>query len=366
MTDLVTAVLANPASLKTLDAPGWDELVRQARQADLLARIAALASDPSIALTPPAGVQGHLDAERVLMDAQRIGIRREVSYIERALAPLDIPVILLKGAAYLLADLPAASGRHFSDIDILIPREALPATESALMLAGWMGTHNNEYDQHYYRIWMHELPPMQHMHRQTVLDVHHAILPLTARLRPDSRYLLANSVPIQGSATLRTLCPVDMVLHSMTHLFCNEEFSHGLRDLSDLDLLLRHFGQQPEFWAELPVRAVLLQLGRPLFYGLHYTRNRLGTPVPDDVFAAIKRQHAPPASLLGIIDALWARALTTPHPGCDDAWSPLARSALFLRAHWMRMPPRLLLRHLVHKLVTPKPRKKSQPEDPDR
>jgi len=39
-----------------------------------------------------------------------------------------------------------------------------------------------------------------------------------------------------------------MVLHAATHLFLNEEFSSALRDLADLDSLLRHFGGETRFW----------------------------------------------------------------------------------------------------------------------
>ena len=42
-------------------------------------------------------------------------------------------------------------------------------------------THHSAYDQRYYREWMHELPPLLHVRRQTALDVHHAIAPETAR-----------------------------------------------------------------------------------------------------------------------------------------------------------------------------------------
>src|SRR2546430_8365423 len=34
-------------------------------------------------------------------------VRREVAYIDRALAAAGVPVVLLKGAAYLIAGLPA-------------------------------------------------------------------------------------------------------------------------------------------------------------------------------------------------------------------------------------------------------------------
>src|SRR5260370_24711376 len=133
---------------------------------------------------------------------------------------------------------------------------------------------------------MHELPPLKHISRQTVLDVHHAILPTTARLKPDSVKLLAASRPIGGEPRLRILAPVDMVLHSATHLFCNEDVGNNLRDLADLDNLLREFAGDEAFWPELTVRAVELDLTRPLYYALRYAVRVLGTPVPVPVVSA--------------------------------------------------------------------------------
>ena len=189
----------------------------------------------------PAAPRAHLAAAQLLARAQAEAVRREIGYIERALAATGAPIVLLKGAAYLLAGHQIAHGRIFSDIDILVPRAALPEVEAALMLRGWVSEKTTPYDQRYYRRWMHELPPMRHMTRRTVLDVHHAILPVTARLKPDSARLLAASLPLAGEPRLRVLAPVDMVLHSATHLFCNEDVGNGLRDLVDLDGLLRAF-----------------------------------------------------------------------------------------------------------------------------
>ena len=86
--------------------------------------------------------------------AQRRDERRKV------LATVDVDLVLLKGAAYLMAGLPAARGRVFSDVDILVPVARLAEVENALMLHGWSTTHHNAYDQRYYRQWMHELPPL--------------------------------------------------------------------------------------------------------------------------------------------------------------------------------------------------------------
>jgi hypothetical protein len=251
--------------------------------------------------------------------------------------------VLLKGAGYLFAGLPAARGRLFSDIDILVPRGALPQVEAALMQRGWMTTHHDAYDQRYYRKWMHELPPMQHVTRQSVLDVHHTIVPLTGRLHPDASKLLQAARPVAGQPLLRVLAPVDMVLHSATHLFLNEEFTNGLRDLADLDSLLRQFGAEPGFWRQLRERAAELELERPLFYALRYGRALLDTP------AEAPGLHGPGGARLRLMDELFLRALQPVHPTASDRLTPLARGTLYLRAHWLRMPPALLAYHLAVK-----------------
>jgi hypothetical protein len=87
----------------------------------------------------------------------------------------------------------------FSDVDVLVPRDRLADVEAALMLAGWASTNPSEYDQHYYRRWMHELPPLQHIRRQTVLDVHHAILP--TRHACDRRPRSSSTPPASFRAT---------------------------------------------------------------------------------------------------------------------------------------------------------------------
>jgi hypothetical protein len=199
---------------------------------------------------------------------------------------------------------------------------------------------------------MHELPPLQHAKRLTVLDVHHAILPPTARLKPDSAKLWVASRPVTEAPPLRLFAPADMVLHSATHLFFNEEFSHGLRDLTDIDSLLRHFGQQPGFWDGLAERAAELELTRPLYYALRYAMQVLATPVPPQALLAA-RAGGPPGMLGGLMDSLFRRVLQPDHPSTADAMTPIAQRALYVRAHWLRMPPLLLAYHLTVKALRP-------------
>jgi hypothetical protein len=253
-----------------------------------------------------------------------------------------------------VANLPSARGRLFSDIDIMVPKDSLNAVEAALMMHGWASTHHDAYDQRYYRTWMHELPPMQHIKRMTVIDVHHAILPETAPLRPDPQKLREAARAVDGNDNVRVLAPVDMVLHSAVHLFHDGE-ENGLRDLVDIDRLLRHFSNLPSFWSTLVVRAEELDLTRPLFYALRYATHMLHTPVPPTVLEAAKIGR-PNGLKLAVMDQLYLRALLPSHPSCSDWLTGAARHMLYLRANWLRMPPSLLARHLFHKaFLSPKP-----------
>jgi hypothetical protein len=236
-----------------------------------------------------------------------------------------------------MAKLPPARGRIFHDVDIMVPKRTLDAVERALRWHGWFTTRLDEYDQRYYRQWTHELPPLRHIKRQTVLDVHHTIVPETARLRPDAKKLLAAALPLNGDTNLRIFAPADMALHSATHLFNEGEFENGLRDLVDLDDLLRHFGRAQSFWPELVERAQELDLIRPLYYALRYAQRILGTPVPEEILekACVGR---PRGFTLPLMDAAFTRALAPDHPSCDTALTKPARFFLYVRSHYLRMP----------------------------
>jgi len=346
---LLAEMLIEPARLLQLELREWDLLVRQSRSADLLARIGTLLDKRGLLDRVPAGPRAALTAAMVVATAQQDEVWREVAHLSRALQSLAVPMVLLKGAAYLVANLPAALGRTCADVDVLVPRDRLAEVESALMLAGWATTHHCEYDQRYYRTWMHELPPLQHTRRQTVVDVHHAILPTTARLKPESSRLLAAAQTVKGLPGVQVLASADMVLHCMTHLFYNDDLSHGLRDLSDLDLLLRGFSATvPGFWGQLLARAKELNLVRPLYYGLHQADRVLRTPVPE-ASRETSQHFAPIWPLSSALDFVWARALRPRHPSTAGPLRALSGFALYVRAHWLRMPPALLARHLLIK-----------------
>jgi hypothetical protein len=324
----------------------WELAIRQGRRAGLLARLEAHLRGNDLLGAVPAAARAHLEAARLLGEKHQADVVREMRAIESALSPLSVPIILLKGAAYAAAGLPPATGRLFGDIDVLLPRDRLKEAEDLLARAGWNAAKSDAYDQRYYREWMHELPPLQHERRQTAIDVHHTIVPPTSRFAVESKRLRDAAIPLAGTESLAVLAPADMVLHSAVHLFTEGEFGRGLRDLCDLDALLRHFAaKDPHFWDDLAARAIGFSLQRAMHYALRFAAGILGTPVPERLLAV----GAPAPLAEGVMDALLRRALRPAHPSCADRLTAPALFLLYIRGHYLRMPLGLLMPHLFRK-----------------
>lgn len=339
--------LQQPPTMAALDAGAWDLLLRQASSAGLLGRLAALAQAAGIEADLPLPVRRHMRAALTIAQQQQRAVRWELVQLALVLERLEGPVMLLKGAAYAAADLPPAAGRLFSDIDLLVPKAQIAMAEALLTFDGWISSHHSADDQRYYRQWMHELPPMTHIRRKTVLDLHHNILPETARIQTRPDLILASARALPEHPRFSIPASADLVLHSATHLFHEGEWQHGLRDLVDLDALLRQGSTEPGFWDALLARAEALNLGRPLFYGLRYCHRLLATPVPP---AALEECPGRPGALAAaLMDRLFVPAFATAHASCRLPGSGLAAQALYVRSHWLRMPPHLLLPHLAQK-----------------
>ncbi len=352
-TDLVCRALRQPQLLLALTSADWDVLVRQARRAGLLARIACMLEAQGSIDSVPDAPRAHLSAAMILADSQRAQTMRELDFIDGALTSTGVKLVLLNGAAYVAGDLLPAMGRVFTGVDILVQKDRLAEVAAALMSHGWDTTHNSADDQRRQRERMGKLPPLRHIQRQTTIQLYHAILPEMSR----SARVPASTRPLPPPQPYAVLGRADMVLHSITQLFHNEDLSRSLGDLSDLDLLLRHLGRKPDFWVDLADRAHDLNLAGPLHNALRYTNLLLGTPIPRD---CLQPATGPGRLTTAINDWLWVRALRPQHSTATDRWTPLATSLLCVRAHWLRMPPATLLRHLTRKALRLRERGYSQ------
>jgi hypothetical protein len=323
----------------------WDRVIRLGRAANLLARLYQLLADRDLLKAVPEKPYHHLLSASLQAQKQRTQVLWEVKLLVTELQRIGVRPVLLKGGAYIYANKAAGKGRTLTDIDILVPKEALPKVERQLKTDGWCSDKIDDYDQRYYREWTHEIPPLIHYKRQTVLDVHHNIFPVL-RFQVDIERLM-DKVCFDADS-VGTLHPYDMIIHSATHLFFEGEFESGLRDLSDLDLLFREL--KPDDWPKLKRRALELQLARPLFYALRYCRRCLSSPIPDDIWTA-KDAGTPNALLLPVADMLFTRVLIPHHPLAEKPGFWLAKFLLYGRGHLLKMPLAVLVPHFLRKLM---------------
>lgn len=289
----------------------------------------------------PADVQRILDAAAHDAEAGRTHALWEAEMARRALSPLGVRVVLLKGTAYVAAGLRAGAGRLIGDLDILVPRDALDDVEAALRAAGWDWVKPDAYDDIYYRRWMHELPPLMHQTRERMIDVHHTILPLTARPKPDAARLIADAVPLNNG--LFVLSPAHMIVHAAAHLIADGELDGGLRNLWDIDQLVREFLEQdPDFCLDVIEEAYLHQLGPSVERALRLAAHFFGTPLKHYTSPSRTNFHPHRTDRLFI-----ARACA--RDGWGRGTRPLLRAAFYIRSHLLRMPLRLLIPHLWRK-----------------
>jgi len=344
---LLVLAFVSPQKLLDLQLKQWDLLIRQARRANMLAKLAFFLEKKGVFQFIPEQPRTHLFSAKIHAQRFALSIEWETVSIVKALKNVPVKLILLKGAAYYAVKDSAANGRVFSDVDILVPEESLLDVERALAKAGWLNTSFDPYEQQYYRKWMHEIPPLRNLKRQTSLDVHHNILPKTCKFCPDASLIINNSIEVKESKVW-VLSPEDRVIHSATHLFHEGEFENGFRDLSDLDFLLTEFTQRHIFWEQLLKRSVELKQQLPLYYALRFCRLVFNTYIPENIQREVDKSIASRFKR-EVMDFLFLRALMPNHKSCEDGWTGLARWLLYIRSHWLRMPLYLLIPHLFRK-----------------
>ncbi len=330
----------------------WEDVINQARSANLLSRLEHKLRTAGLLQQVPEAPRNHLLSARKQAEAQHRQVRWEIQRVGDALSGMGAAPVLLKGGAYIYAATAPARGRTLNDIDILVPKKLLPEVEKRLLVEGYITTKVNDYDIKYYREWSHEIPPLQHYKRGITLDVHHNILPtLRQPLDPD-KLLRQAQVSDEGIGVLHLH---DMLIHSATHLFMEGEFDSALRDLSDMVLLFDQIDAE-QSWSELTTRAAELELGLPLYYAYRYSQALFQRDFQQDqAFQVIKK---PSPLLQTCMDRLFSEVLTPHHVSCQGPGFKAASLLLYMRGHFLRMPLRMLLPHLIRKALRPSPQQR--------
>lgn len=331
----VAILLVTPERAAQVPMAQWQEIFCAARALSLNGSVAVRLSD--------AAGRGHWaipdnlaplihDAMLTYDHIARVA-KWEAQCAAHALQGATDKMVLLKGTAYAMADMPAAQGRNIGDLDILVARDDLDAVEQAALSHGWEWVKPDPYDDHYYRTWMHELPPLIHEERDNMIDIHHTILPLTAKPQPKADRMLADAVQLDNGHYV--LCPVDMICHAVAHMLADGDLAGGMRNLWDIDRMLRDFAADDAlFWQKLHERAVLHGLLPHVSRALRLSRRLYDTPVDRDL-----------AGRAQLSDGAFLRCILAVN-GWGQKTRAFTRKAFYLRSHFLRMPPMMLARHL--------------------
>jgi len=339
---LFFGVLQQPENFPRLGLKDLEGLVRYARRAGLLANLAERAA---AAEAVPVALKDIFEGAQVYAREHTRRIEWEMQQLAPLVREFDCPVIVLKGGAYLGMGLASARGRLVSDLDLMVPKRDIQLVEAVMLSHAYKEMEKDEYDQHYYRDWMHELPPMSHVARGTVVDLHHNIAPPVSRLKIDAAQLFERAVPLREDLPFLRLGDEDIVLHLCVHMFHDGLLDNVLRELCDLDALLRRFGEEDTYWARLLARAQELGVMRPLYYGIRFSRLLLDTPVPQEMVKYLDIA-APMQPLRWVLEGAMRQAILPVRGERETMLRALSGYLLFLRSHWLRMPPGMLVRHL--------------------
>lgn len=348
--NLLTELLAQPRIIAEWQPAQWNTLMPLARRAGLLGRCHALFVEHGVDRHVPQRIRDQLSGALAQTGYVRGQARRELRQVARVLAREEIPLIALKGLAYLVADLPPSGWRSLSDIDLMVHRDDLARAERLLRDSGWIDSgEHDEYDQHYYRDWMHEVPPLVHPMRNFEVDMHHNLSPPVSRIRIDADKLWQRAREHVDTCGQRVyvLDAADMLLHNAVHLFMNDELRGGLRDVVDFRDLYNHFSAiESGFGERLVARAEELGCGRALYYVATAATRFAGLRTTAGFEQALQG-FAPAVPVAAMMQRLSASVFAPRQLG---AWRDTAAvQALFVRSHWIRMPPLMLVRHLAHK-----------------
>ncbi|MCD6680672.1 MAG: nucleotidyltransferase family protein [Burkholderiaceae bacterium] len=347
------SLLSDPLQPEQPALGEWDRLVRIARLGSVASLLHVRYEAAGALDALPAPVLRQLRSERTIAEYRIAMTRWNLQHLAEVLGPLGIELVLLKGSAYVAQDAAWGRGRLTSDVDLLVRASEIGRAETALRAAGWRFGEISDYDERYFREWSHELPPLMHPERPLPVDLHHTILPVSSRLRPDAAALVDASIGLPGTA-LRVLAPHDQLLHTCCHLFEDSDLWHQMRDLLDLGAMLSASAGDPAFDDRLAESTARHGLQRPLHYGLRYARRLLDAPVPERSAREAARRAQPSRMTTALMDALVARSLLPAAPDrpvtASRRW---AKRALRARYFTRRFPPRLLALHLWTKLFRP-------------
>lgn len=338
-------LLLAPAKGVSLSPTQWQNAILVLREAKLLAALYHSAIRQSCFEQYPDFAKRHLYSASVYAKRQSDQIRFEAMELRNLLGEIGVTVVFLKGAAYCLKGTLNSQGRICSDLDVLVKQSELEKAEQHLKSNRWVSEQLSDYDEKYYREWAHEVPPLFHVNRATVVDMHHNIyLPVSGRAPNIADFLSGKEKSESGCFVLD---PASMLLHCIIHMMLNEDSSSWMRDLYDIYLLADELMDEKQ-WRNLLLLADKTQFKAELIYCLLALRHYCHYDFPSFVSDFIQAQNLLKKQRF-FVRHIIISAIAPEHPLVSSTKTRLAKQLVYLRGHWLKMPLPVLLKHFLIK-----------------
>ncbi|GAA0857943.1 nucleotidyltransferase family protein [Aliiglaciecola litoralis] len=323
----------------------WQEMLFVLREAKLVASLYNSAMRHNCYQAYPDFIQQHLNSACVYAQRQALQIRFEAVELCKLLEEIDVTAIFLKGAGYTLRDSINSRGRICSDLDLLVNKQDIARAEAHLKLKRWKSQHLTDYDEQYYRQWAHEIPPLIHINRSTVVDMHHNLYPPISGRAVDIACFISSREKTQSGCFV--LDPASTVMHSIIHMFANEDSSSWTRDLLDITLLVDEF-QDSGFWQQLIHLAKQTKFEFEFISCLHALAHYSAIEFPIEVANYMKQRNLT-GSDRWLVENVIIPAIAPEHDHVVTKRIAFAKMMVYLRGHWIKMPAAILCKHFAVK-----------------
>nr|WP_252729390.1 nucleotidyltransferase family protein [Aliiglaciecola lipolytica] len=346
-TKLLYQILLNPSRGLNLALTDWQNVIFILREGKLLASLYHAAKRDGCYDAYPHFVKRHLYSAYVYANRQAQQIFFEANEFRLLLEQVGITAVFLKGAGYTLRNSLNSYGRVCSDIDVLVNKNDLTAAEAHVKKNRWQSETLNDYDEKYYRDWAHEIPPLIHINRATVVDMHHNLYPPISGRAINIKKFISSRQKMQSGCFV--LEPATTVMHSIIHMFANEDSSSWMRDLYDIILLIKE-NESVEFWK------VLMESSQQTDFDFEFEfvccikalQHYSNLNIPTDVVSYINDYRLTKLQRWLIQNAILP-SIAPEHSLVMSSKIKWAKTIVYFRGHWIKMPFAVLCKHFAFK-----------------
>jgi hypothetical protein len=281
--------------------------------------------------------------EELLNLRRRIGLRNaqllgELETLSRAFAGAGIPLIFMKGAAFLSEGESDLSLRPMEDIDLLVKEQDLKAADGILAAEGYVPDESWHSQEWYFRNH-HHLAPRCHPGKGVTVEVHRNLLYPGSPFRIDPEGLWERSRPSRRACNgVRVLSAEDTVLYLCLHLSYTHCFRGTLKTLLDIRRVVDLSGNGIH-WDKVVQQAESWSCADGVLTVLLLARETLGVEIPAATLEDIRR-----GSSFGIFRRM--------------AYEGLARRYAFQGAESNPLLPGWVLEILFREIPRPEPFRK--------